>query len=159
MEVCCFSNYLALCATTDPRQLRVGLYERARSLLFLTNFAATRLASSSPCGRFKRTYGSPTTFIGFDAMVGDEPQRLDQGLDAGRGRGGQISRESKRNVWIAILVQTRPGIFSGRGGRVTLESQCRIGAKSIRKLVFLTIGVFLSESDPDRLVLIWSLGF
>jgi hypothetical protein len=56
--------------TTDPRQLRVGLYERARSLLFLT--------ISSPCGRFKRTDGSPTTFIGFDAMVGDEPQRLDQ---------------------------------------------------------------------------------
>src|SRR6266404_7249553 len=53
----------------------------------------------------------------------------------------------------------RPGIFSGRGGRVTLESQCRIRAKSIRKVVFLTTGVFLSESDPDRLVLIWSLGF
>jgi hypothetical protein len=32
-------------------------------------------------------------------------------------------------------------------------------SKSIRKSVFLTTGVFLSESDPDRLVLIWSLGF
>jgi hypothetical protein len=46
----------------------------------------------------------------------------------------------------------------GPKGGLALYRKCGL-AKSIRKSVFLTTGVFLSESDPDHLVLIWSLGF